>query len=209
MYIYMYVQKNAWQPPEGKCHVCLKPPSDNPYDMLKAQLIHHMATLEQKEVQQLSSGEELGDRKSTQLLLRRMQQLLGDNLFFADTNSFLRELFLQCLSANVQMVLASIDTSTSLKKLVDMADKFLLVTGSKEDVIPSSLSGRRHPSNKLTLKHLHLYVLKGISHTQSLSLLPYLLMHLHCGRCTATNYWSRFSSPLWITCQFSLDCLST
>ena len=73
----------------------LKPPTENPYDTLKAQLIKRTAASEQCKLHQLISGEELGDRKPTQLL-RRMQLLLGDKLGAGtDANSFLQELFLQ------------------------------------------------------------------------------------------------------------------
>ena len=100
----------------------LKPPDDHPYDVLKAQLIKRTAATEQRKLQQLISGEELGDRKPTQLL-RRMQQLLGDKLGAAESSSFLRELFLQRLPANVQMVLASTDATMDLSKLAELADK--------------------------------------------------------------------------------------
>ena len=104
----------------------LKPPADNPYDTLKSQLIRRTAASEQRKLQQLISGEELGDRKPTQLL-RRMQQVLGDKLGSADSQSFLRELFLQRLPSNVHMVLALADTSMDLGKLADMADKVMEV----------------------------------------------------------------------------------
>lgn len=104
----------------------LKPPTDHPYDVLKAELIKRTAASEQRKLQQLIGGEELGDRKPTQLL-RRMHQLLGDKLSSADANSFLRELFLQRLPPNVRMVLASADPATELGKLAEMADKVMEV----------------------------------------------------------------------------------
>ena len=52
-----------------------------------------------------------------------MQQLkLGIS---ADSNSFLRELFVQRLPSKVRMVLASADSSMDLDKLADMADKVM------------------------------------------------------------------------------------
>ena len=57
----------------------LRPPDKAPYDTLKAEVIKCTAALEQCKLQELISGEELGDRKPTQLLCR-MQQLLGDKL---------------------------------------------------------------------------------------------------------------------------------
>ena len=103
----------------------LKPSADDPYDTLKAELIKRTAASEQRKLQQLISGEELGDRKPTQLL-RRMQQLLGDHTAEANT-TFLRELFLQRLPSNVRMVLASTADSMDLATLADMADKVIEV----------------------------------------------------------------------------------
>ena len=108
-------------------NLLLRPPDEAPYDTLKAELVKHTAASEQRKLQELVSGEELGDRKPTQLL-HRMQQLLGDKLgTSADANSFLLELFLQRFPPNVRMVLASADTSLDLSKLADMADKVMEV----------------------------------------------------------------------------------
>ena len=101
----------------------LNPPEERPYDTLKAHLVKRTTASAQHQLQQLISGEELGDRKPSQLL-RRMQQLLGDT---ADATPFLRELFLQRLPANVRMVLASADSSTELPKLAELADKVMEV----------------------------------------------------------------------------------
>ncbi len=69
-----------------------------------------------------------------------MQQLLGDRFSTSsEATSFLRELFLQRLPANVRMVLASADTSMELNKLADMADKVMEV--STQTVAAVSYSG--------------------------------------------------------------------
>ena len=103
----------------------IHPPAENPYDTLKAELVKRTAASGQKKIQQLIRGEELGDRKPTQLL-RRMQQLLGDQAAEAN-QTFLRELFLQRLPSNVRMVLACSDTAMSLTALAAMADKVIEV----------------------------------------------------------------------------------
>ena len=117
-----------------------RPPDKAPYDSLKAKLIKHTAASEQRKLQELISGEELGDSKPTQLL-HRMQQLLGDKLgTSADANSFLRELFLQRLPPNVYTVVASADTSLDLSKLAGMADKVMEVVTATVASISTQLT---------------------------------------------------------------------
>ena len=110
----------------------LKPPGENPYNIIKEQLIKRTAASEQRRLQQLFSTEELGDRKPTQLL-RRLQQLAGDMPGLTD-GTFLRELFLQRLPANVRMVLASTRENTSIEELAQLADRII------EVAVPPSVS---------------------------------------------------------------------
>ena len=107
------------------CDLILAPPDETPYDVLKQQLVKRTAASEQKRLQQLFSAEELGDRKPTQLLVRRLQQLAGDTP--GADGAFLRELFLQRLPTNVRMVLASTRGDTPIDELTQLADKIIEV----------------------------------------------------------------------------------
>ena len=101
-------------------------PPQGAYSTLKDLLIKQTAASERKCLQLLFTGEELGDRKPTQLL-RMMQQLMGDVAGPNLDTSFVRELFFQQLSSHVRMVLASSGDNVSLDTLADMADKIMEV----------------------------------------------------------------------------------
>ena len=58
-----------------------------------------------------------------------MNQLLGDKASTTDS-TFLRELFLQRLPANVRMVLASTAEPASLEQLATLADKIMEAVAS-------------------------------------------------------------------------------
>ncbi|XP_064467870.1 uncharacterized protein LOC135378706 [Ornithodoros turicata] len=104
--------------------IIANPPADTPYQALKAALLKRTSPSDRARLQQLLSAEELGDRRPTQLL-RRMKQLLGEGSN-ASTDSFLRELFLQRLPKNVQMVLASTH-NLGIEELASLADAVMEV----------------------------------------------------------------------------------
>ena len=114
----------------------LESPGDNPYDTLKEELIRRTSASTQKRLHQLLIAEELGDRKPTQLL-RRMRQLLGDHKL---EESILKQLFLQRLPANVQLILAPTNEAVSIDQLAVIADRVLEVTPQPEMQIAAATS---------------------------------------------------------------------
>ena len=102
----------------------LRPPVDNPYTLLREQLTKCTTASEQHKLQQLFTGEELGDRKPS-TGCSSCWEITRPGL--TDT-SFLQELFLQRLHHSVRMVLASTPNTTTLDKLAAMADKIMEVT---------------------------------------------------------------------------------
>ena len=99
----------------------ITPPNENRYDKLKSELIRRTSSSEQKRLQQLLTSEELGDKKPSQLL-RRMQQLLGSSTL---DDNILKQLFLQRLPTNVQLILASSRDAMNIQSLADLADKIV------------------------------------------------------------------------------------
>ena len=101
----------------------ISPPTETPYDDVKATLIRRTSASEQKRLHQLLIAEELGDPQPSQLL-RKMRQLLGDNVL---EDGIFRQLFLKCLPKNIQLILASTPPTVSLEDLSLLADKILEV----------------------------------------------------------------------------------
>ena len=84
-------------------------------------MICRTSASEQKRLQMLLAEEELGDKKPLQLL-RRMRQLLGGL-----EKGIFKQLFLQLLPANAQLVLASSRDTAPLDQLATLADRILEV----------------------------------------------------------------------------------
>ena len=101
----------------------INPPAETPYIKLKTELVKRTSASEQQRLHQLLNTEKLGDRKPTQLF-RRMQQLLGNSEL---EPSIMKQLFLQRLPANVQLILASTKDTMDTESLAKIADNILEV----------------------------------------------------------------------------------
>ena len=118
----------------------INPPAENPYAQLKSELVKRTSASEQQRLDQLLIAEQLGDRKPTQLL-RRMQQLLGESQL---EPSIMKQLFLQRLPTNAQLILASSKDTLDTESLAKLADKILEVAPPHST--PSTLSNVAPPS---------------------------------------------------------------
>ncbi len=101
----------------------INPPVTHPYTKLKEELIKRTSESEQKRLQKLLTTEELGDKKPSQLL-RKMEQLLGNRTL---EPSILKQLFMQRLPTNVQLILAS-TSDVDITQLAKLADKIVEVS---------------------------------------------------------------------------------
>ncbi|XP_064470058.1 uncharacterized protein LOC135384802 [Ornithodoros turicata] len=125
----MYRHIVAALPPEIAIEVAdalQAPPQENPFTNLKTAILDCTTLTERKRLQQLLNAEELGDRRPSQLL-RSMESLLGDRAPTFDAH-LLRELFLQRLPPQAQMILAAA-SSLPTDDLAQQADKIMEVVG--------------------------------------------------------------------------------
>ncbi|XP_014775808.1 uncharacterized protein LOC106873097 [Octopus bimaculoides] len=104
----------------------MAPPGTVSYDTFKTTLLTRTEESQQKHLRQLLLTEELGDKKPSQLL-RRMKQLMGDDNL---PNRVLKQLFVQHLPSNTQVVLAATKDNTSVDELAELADRIADVPSS-------------------------------------------------------------------------------
>lgn len=116
------------------------PPTVNPYDSLKRRIIETFSDSEEKQIRQLLTDMDLGDKKPSHLL-RQMRELGSSSV----GDQFLRSLWLQRMPTQVQTIL-SVSEENDLNKLSLLADKIVEVTQNQIAAIESSSS---HPSTNL------------------------------------------------------------
>ncbi|KAF6776183.1 hypothetical protein AHF37_04702 [Paragonimus kellicotti] len=101
----------------------MSPHPTEPYEHLKSALLKRTTASEQKRLEALISGEELGDRKPSQLL-RRLQQILDRRSI---DEALFRQLFLQRLPNFVRSILAS-RGHMLLDELAELADDIMSIS---------------------------------------------------------------------------------
>ncbi|XP_064479140.1 uncharacterized protein LOC135392354 [Ornithodoros turicata] len=112
------------------------PPTQNPYDTLRTATLDRTTASERQRLQQLLTTEGLGDRRPSQLLRHIAVAPWRQGSFFHP--SLLKELFLQRLPANVQMILATA-TSLPLPDFAAHADKIMEVSSPHIAAIPAAV----------------------------------------------------------------------
>ncbi|GFU50422.1 transposon Tf2-9 polyprotein [Trichonephila clavipes] len=114
-----YIVSNL--PPEATAIVrdlIITPDETDPYGAIQAQLIQRTSESSQQEIRKLLTGEELGDRKPSELFRTMNRRAASHNV----PKELMLELFLQQLPTAVQTILASIPPIT-VEKAAEVADR--------------------------------------------------------------------------------------
>ncbi|GFT36872.1 transposon Tf2-9 polyprotein [Trichonephila clavipes] len=104
-------------------YLLITPDEMDPYGVIKAQLIQRTGESSQQEIRKLLTGEEIGDRKPSELLRTMNRRATSHNV----SKELMLELFLQKLPTAVQTILASI-TPITVEKAAEVADRILEVS---------------------------------------------------------------------------------
>lgn len=97
--------------------IIAKPPTDNKYDKIKAELISRLSASQEQRVRQLLTHEELGDRKPSQFL-RHLQNLAGAEV----PDDFIRSLWMSRLPSHIQAIIAA-QVDLPLDTVAQIVDK--------------------------------------------------------------------------------------
>ncbi|CAE1297229.1 unnamed protein product [Acanthosepion pharaonis] len=94
-------------------------PVEKPYEILKEAILHRSGFSEEKRIRELLSNVTTEDTKPSQLL-RRMQQLLGENDI---STTVFKQMWLDKLPPEVVRILAALADDVDIQKLAIIADK--------------------------------------------------------------------------------------
>lgn len=129
----------------GQVSDIVKKPSTTPYEDIKKRLIGTYTESENKRIQRLLEGKQMGDETPSQFL-RQMRQLAGDSISI----DVVKTLWMRSLPPNTQSILLATGHS-DVEKLAEVADKIHEVDTSRElcAVSPSNRSSLEEKVDKL------------------------------------------------------------
>lgn len=113
--------------------IIVTPPTGTSYETLKSELIKRLSQSREKEVKQLLTHEELGDRRPSQFL-RHLRHLAGVEV----PEEFLKTIWTSRLPTHVQTAIAS-QPRSDLNSLADLADAVMDIVSSTPQVAAASL----------------------------------------------------------------------
>ncbi|XP_067121586.1 uncharacterized protein [Centruroides vittatus] len=119
--------------------IIISPDRTDPYGHIKVELIKRSGESSQQELRKLLAGEQLGDRKPSELL--RVLKRRAENFQIPD--AVILELFIQHLPTSVQSILAAI-TPLDVDKAAEVADRVVEVT-------PATIASVSQPEKPDTL----------------------------------------------------------
>ena len=163
-FIYVVSQLNQQQDAELE-DIITTPPEDEPYDLLKAEMVCRLSTSREQRVRQHLSHEEMGDRKPSQFL-RHLKGLAPDV-----PDEFLRTIWASRLPPQVQAILAG-QIGGSLDSASNLAEKICEVTtqpttASISPAAPYNIAGFLERIEELSRQVASLQVQQANSHSQS------------------------------------------
>lgn len=126
--------------------IILDPDKLDPYGVLKNNVVNRCSESSTQSIRKLLAGEQLGDRKPTELLRIMKSRAESQNV----SDSMLLELFLNQLPVNVQSIIASILPTTS-QKAAEVADRILEVTPTSFEVSTDNSVSQINSANNLDI----------------------------------------------------------
>ena len=118
--------------------IFMQTPENDPYDVLKNALLHRTAASEEKRIQHLLSGIQLGSMTASQLL-RQMRNLAGKS---SVDDAVLRQIWLQRLPPYVQSIVNVFIANHSLEQCAEAADRAM---EGPQFFSPGVASATHHP----------------------------------------------------------------
>ncbi|CAH8597989.1 unnamed protein product [Schistosoma bovis] len=138
-------------------------PETDPYDKIKAAVIHRTSQSDEKRLQQLLTACELGDKRPSQLL-RHMRQLAGSCKL---DEALLKQMWSQRLPYSVRQILSVSGASVSLDDLADMADRMIEIYPDSRGIYSVQPASRDAMNPTLDMQHQMAHLTRQLASLQA------------------------------------------